>query len=220
MKEIPIDLKQLRYFVHIAEFGSFTKAANFLDVAQPVLSRQIRKLEVDLGQNLLIRDGRGVSLTDSGAVLLEHSRGILHQLERAFEDVTRGQLSGHISMGLPPTLARIFSVPMTKDFHELLPDANLVITEKLSASIEEEIITGKLDMGVLHNPTRSPELDIFMLAKENLFLMAPKELKFKTTKKGVSLEEVSKLPLILPSYPNSYRLLVEMQMAKISAKPR
>ena len=69
--DLPIDLKQLRYFIHIAEFGSFTKAADYLDVAQPLLSRQIRRLETTLGKSLLIRTGRGVTLNDSGKILLQ-----------------------------------------------------------------------------------------------------------------------------------------------------
>lgn len=77
-----MDLKQLLYFTHVAELGSYTRAAELIDVAQPVLSRQIRKLEIELRQNLLIRHGRGVILTDAGRVLLKHSRLILQQLEQ------------------------------------------------------------------------------------------------------------------------------------------
>ena len=73
-----MDLKQLEYYVHVAELGSFTRAANVLNVAQPALSRQIRLLEVELRQNLLVRNGRGVTTTEAGKLLLEHGRGILH----------------------------------------------------------------------------------------------------------------------------------------------
>ena len=72
-----MDLKQLEYFRHVAELGSFTRAAAFLSVVQPALSRQVRQLEVELGQNLFDRNGRGVVLTDAGTRLLEHTRGIL-----------------------------------------------------------------------------------------------------------------------------------------------
>jgi len=68
-----MDLKQLDYFRHVAELGSFTRAASFLSVVQPVLSRQVRQLEVELGQNLFERNGRGVVLTDAGSRLLEHT---------------------------------------------------------------------------------------------------------------------------------------------------
>lgn len=218
-KEIPIDLKQLRYFVHIAEFGSFTQAADFLDIAQSVLSRQIRKLEVDLGQNLLVRNGRGVSLTESGTILLEKARFILHELSQTYEDVTSEYYAGNISMGLPSTLARFFAVPVIKDFHELLPNANLIITETLSASIEDQIISGKLDMGIVHNPENTSELELSLLAKENLFLLTPKNVQPDYSAKGVTLKEAAQCPLILQSYPNRYRLLIDRQMARISTKP-
>lgn len=78
-----MDLKQLEYFVHVAELGSFTRASSVLGIAQSALSRQVRLLEVELRQNLLSRNGRGVITTDAGKLLLEHSRGILHQVARA-----------------------------------------------------------------------------------------------------------------------------------------
>ena len=67
-----MDLKQLEYFVRVAELGSFTRAAQALDVAQPALSRQVRLLEVELRQNLLVRNGRGATPTQAGLLLLEH----------------------------------------------------------------------------------------------------------------------------------------------------
>ena len=72
-----MDLKQLEYFVRVAELGSFTRAAQVLGVAQPALSRQVRLLEVELRQNLLVRNGRGATPTEAGQLLLEHGRGIL-----------------------------------------------------------------------------------------------------------------------------------------------
>lgn len=218
MKNLPIDLKQLRYFIHVAEFGSFTKAANHLDVAQPILSRQIRKLETTLGKSLLIRNGRGVSLTDSGHILLQYSREILTLVGHIYEELVQGSLSGHISIGIPPTLSRMLSVSLTKQFHKALPEARLVITEAMTATIEDRIITGRLDMGLLYNTSRSQELDLQVLAKENLYLIAPKEYEFNN-KNQLQLEDVAGLPLILPSYPNTFRKLIEVEMTKSGLKP-
>ena len=74
-----MDLRQLEYFVRVAELGSFTRAAIALDIAQPALSRQVRLLEVELRQNLLVRNGRGAAPTEAGKLLLEHARGIHSQ---------------------------------------------------------------------------------------------------------------------------------------------
>ena len=73
-----MDLKQIEYFVRVAELGGFTRAAAALGIAQPALSRQVRLLEVELRQNLLARDGRGAVPTEAGRLLLAHGRSILH----------------------------------------------------------------------------------------------------------------------------------------------
>ena len=99
-----MNLKQLEYFVHVAELGSFSKAALVLDVAQPALSRQVRALETDLRETLLLRNGRGVRLTEAGRRLFEHSVGILQMVSRAREDMgaSRDEPVGRIVVGLPP----------------------------------------------------------------------------------------------------------------------
>jgi LysR family transcriptional regulator, nitrogen assimilation regulatory protein len=103
-----MDFKQIEGFVRVAELGSFTRAAQMLNTTQPALSRLIRMLEVDLHQTLLVRNGRGAVPTEAGQVLLAHGRGILHQVQRAREDLgtVRGGLSGRVAIGLPPSLAR------------------------------------------------------------------------------------------------------------------
>ena len=92
----PVDLKQIESFVRVAEMGSFTRAAAVLGIAQPLLSRNVRQLEVELRQTFLLRNGRGVTLTEAGRVLLEHGRGILHQVALAREELgsVRGALAG------------------------------------------------------------------------------------------------------------------------------
>jgi LysR family nitrogen assimilation transcriptional regulator len=102
-----MDLKQLEYFVHVAEMGSFTRAAAYLQVAQPALSRQVRSLEVELRQPLLDRNGRGVTLTEAGKRLLAHARGILQQVQRARDDLEdqRGAATGRLAIACRPASA-------------------------------------------------------------------------------------------------------------------
>src|SRR5690349_23825510 len=103
-----MDVKQLDYFVHVADLGSFTKAASLLSVAQSALSHQVRQLEIELDQTLLHRNGRGVTPTDAGRRLLAHARGILMQVRRARDELanSRDALVGHVILGMPPTIAR------------------------------------------------------------------------------------------------------------------
>src|SRR5687768_12411406 len=102
-----LDIRKLRYFVAVIEFGSFTKAALALHVAQPALSRQIQQLEEELGLSLLLREGRRVRPTDAGEALMLHARAIERDFERLREDMRarQGEPSGRVVFGIPPTLA-------------------------------------------------------------------------------------------------------------------
>ncbi len=216
-----MELKQLKYFTHVAELGSYTRAAEIIDVAQPVLSRQIRQLEIELRQNLLIRHGRGVILTDAGKTLLEHSRIILQQLELAYEDLSLsdGKLNGHVFLGIPPTLVKLISVDVVKAFKEQLPDANLTIIEALTANLEESIHLGRIDIALLNNPTASAHIDTHLLAEEELFLICDINAPLTKNMESITLKEVAALPLITPCPPNTFRMLLEQEMLKMDLKP-
>jgi LysR family nitrogen assimilation transcriptional regulator len=216
-----MDLKQLEYFVRVAELGSFTRAAGVLNIAQPALSRQVRLLEVELRQNLLLRNGRGVTTTEAGKLLLEHGRGILHQVERAREDLgrVRGALAGRVAVGLPPSIARMLTVPLTRAFRKRLPNAALSISEGLTISMQEGLLTGRLDIALLYNPPACPELDTLPLMEEELFLIGPRQGKGRSADQPIGLREVSALPLVIPSRPNAIRMAVETEMAGIGCKP-
>jgi LysR family transcriptional regulator, nitrogen assimilation regulatory protein len=225
-----MDLKQLEYFVRVAELGSFTRASIALDIAQPALSRQVRLLEVELRQNLLTRNGRGALPTEAGNLLLKHGRGILHQVEVAREELgaVRGALAGRVSIGLPPSLSRLITVPLSRAFKQQLPQAHLTLTEGFSVLMYEGLRVGNLDIAVLYNAEYSPELEMTALHTEELVLISKttaqsdKALgKTPKTKKRefITLSEVADLPLILPSRPNAFRILIEDEMRTISCKP-
>jgi LysR family nitrogen assimilation transcriptional regulator len=219
-----MDLKQLEYFVRVAEMGSFTRAASALNVAQPALSRQVRLLEVELRQNLLVRNGRGATPTEAGKLLLDHGRGILHQLERAREDLgsMRGGLSGRVAIGLPPSVARVMTVPLTRAFRDALPEARLSISEGLSGAMLEGLLSGRLDIVVLYNAQPSREIDITPLLDEQLLLVRarPPGLQEDPPPGPIELRDVARLPLVIPTRPNAIRMHVEAEMASIGCRPR
>ena len=229
-----MDLKQLEYFVRVAELGSFTRAALALNIAQPALSRQVRLLEVELRQNLLTRNGRGAVPTEAGALLLEHGRGILNQVALAREELgaARSSLAGRVSIGLPPSLSKLITVPLTLAMRKALPKAQLTLTEGFSVLMYEGLRVGNLDMAVLYNPDASPELDMATLYEEELVLISPVNAVKPARKSGrlrkppalpaagISLTEVAALPLILPSRPNAFRILIDNEMSGIALRPR
>ena len=217
-----MDLKQIAYFVRVAELGSFTRASVALAIAQPALSRQIRLLEVELRQNLLLRNGRGVTLTEAGRLMLEHGRGILHQVERAREDLerTRGALAGRVTVGLPPSLARLLTVPISRLFRERLPDATLSITEGLSMSMQEWLQSGRLDIALLYNPPSSPDLEASYLMDEELFVVSPRPPNATDAAPPITLQALATQALVIPSRPNALRMLLERTMADAGYQPR
>ena len=215
-----MDLKQLAYFVRVAELGSFTRAAIALDVAQPALSRQVRLLEVELRQNLLTRNGRGATPTEAGKLLLEHGRGILHQVERAREELgrVRGALAGRVAIGLPPSVAKVLTVPLVREFRKRMPEATLSISEGLSVGMHEALANGRLDIALLYNAGPSPELELTPLLEEPLLLVQRRRGKTAARARSIALRELAALPLVIPSRPNAIRMLVETEMAKLGCQ--
>lgn len=217
-----MNLKQLEYFVHVAELGSFTRAADHLDIAQPALSRQVRQLEIELRQNLLTRNGRGVTTTEAGRRLLEHGRGILHQVARAKEDLEemRGAPVGHVAVGLPPTVGRILTVTLVDEFRKRFPKATLGIVEGLSVNISEWLGSGRIDVGLVYNPSPTPALDTRALVAEPLYLIGPASARRVTPQMGapIAMKELGGHRLIVPSRPNSIRMFLESRLADIGER--
>ena len=214
-----MELEQIEYFVRVAELGSFTRASSALGIAQPALSRKIRQLEVELRQNLLVRNGRGATTTDAGKLLLEHGRGILHQVQRLREELgrVRGSLAGRVAIGLPPSIAKVLTVSLTREFRAKLPQAALSISEGLSAAMQESIINGRLDIALLYGAVPTLGLEITHLLDEDLFLV--QRQSHRSQPEAVTLKDVAALPLIIPTRPNAIRMLVESEMANIDCHP-
>ncbi len=217
-----MDLKQLEYFVHVAEMGSFTRAATYLQVAQPALSRQVRSLEVELRQPLLDRNGRGVTLTEAGKRLLAHARGILQQVQRARDDLEdqRGAATGRLAIALPPSVSRTLTGPLVQAFREQLPRASLSVVEGLSAYALEWLAIGRVDGAVVYNVTPSPAIDLQPLLDEPLYLVSVRPPRSRRIGPPVSLREVAEHELVIPSRPHSMRMLLEAALAGEGCRAR
>jgi LysR family transcriptional regulator, nitrogen assimilation regulatory protein len=214
-----MDLKQIEYFVRVAELGSFTRASAALGIAQPALSRQVRLLEVELRQNLLLRNGRGATPTEAGKTLLEHGRGILHQVGRAREDLgrVRGALAGRVAVGMPTSVAKVLTVPLIRAFQQRMPEASLSISEGLSVALHESLTVGRLDIALLYNPLPAPDVELAELVQEDLVLVQHKSLRSKT-RKAISLRELACVPLIIATRPNALRTLVETELSAVGQR--
>ncbi|MGF6528194.1 LysR substrate-binding domain-containing protein [Variovorax sp. PvP013] len=201
-----MDLTRLRYFVAVVESGSFSRAAATLHLSQPALSRQVLLLEEEVGQRLLVRNGRGASANEAGLALLAHARGIFELADKARADMRERQSSprGQVTVGLPPRVAQVLTADLVQRFREQYPEATVTIVESLSIRLREWLVAGTLDMAILFDPPTSPQLTEETLGREPLLLFGPRPLP-----RRMKLAELSAVPLVMPSGPNALRRLLE-----------
>lgn len=210
-------LRQLEYFVKVAEFGSFSRAAAAMHVEQPALSKQVRLLEVELRQALLTRTGRGVVPTPAGRLLLDHGRGILHQVARVRDelDQIRGVLAGRVVLGMSPSIARVLAAPAILAVREHLPQVSLAVSEGMTQTLQESVANGSLDAAFVYNPAQSPAISSSTILEEDLFIVQRRDLAPRARgKRIVQARELASLPLVMPTRPNTLRLLVEAEMGR------
>jgi DNA-binding transcriptional LysR family regulator len=210
-----MDLRQLRTFIHVAELGSFSKAAERLHIAQPALSRQVRLLEAELKAQLFVRHGRGVRLTDAGAVFLDRAASILRQMEQMRDDVAAeaGAVSGQVSIGLPPSVGFVLTGPLVADFREAFPKVTLRIVEGVGGFVHEWLMGGRLDFAVLYKPESARHLDATPLWHEDLHLIGPASAGLSPDG-PVPLADLARYPVILPSAGHGLRGLLERHAAR------
>lgn len=208
-----MDIRELRYFVQIARIGSVSGAAARLNIAQPALSRQLKKLEDELGTRLLVRHGRGVELTEAGAQLLGEAEGLIEHFSRTLEKMRGGDapFAGQVVLGVPPT-AGLRLVPMIyRRFHERWPEATLLPREGISSSLEEWLLDGRLDVALLHNPTPVEGVNLRPILSEQMVLVTSPASPAHQGANGapISFRSLCDVPLIMPSLPHSNRRLME-----------
>jgi len=210
-----MDIKQLNYFVHVAELRSFSKAAAVLAMAQPALSRQIRSLESELGTHLFYRNGRGAVVTEAGERLLGYARTMVEQAERIRSELTmlRDHPAGPVRLGVPPTVGRVLVPSLVRHIRETYPNISLKITEGFSGYVFEWLMSGRLDLAILYDAPRAGNLITDQLVTEHIFLIGPANCQ-RGLADTVSFAELAKLPLILPSRPHGLRILIDTIAAR------
>ena len=216
-----MEIKQLKYFLAVTELGTFSKAAVVLSVAQPVLSRQIRSLEEELGAELLYRNGRGIVVTEAGKLLVDRARLILGEASAIATDIDalRASPSGKLILGLPPTASAILSVPLIERFRESFPRVKLKVQEGYSGHVLEWLSTGRIDVAVLYDAPKTSTLLTQPLIEEELLLIGPANTPAELREKPIQGVMLGELPLILPSHPHGLRLLVETLLGRIKVIP-
>lgn len=212
-------LNQIEYFIQVAEHGSFSKAALVLGVAQPALSRQVRALETELHETLFLRNGRGVELTEAGRRLLEHGQGILHLVAQARDDLSahRNEPVGQIVVAMPPTQARLLTLPLIEAFRASCPRARLVVMEGFSTHLTEWLVSGRADLALVYNPEPLAALEILPLREERLVLLSPAGA---APPGPLTLAGLSRYPLVMPQRGQVFRKRMEEAAAMAGVQLR
>lgn len=209
-----MDLKRLRTFLMVAESGSLSRASDRLRIAQPALSRQIRMLEDELGFQLFIRSGRGMTLTGRGALLLERVSGLIEQLEATVDDVRSlpDEPTGRVTLGLIPTVSFVVAGRIAVRAARELPQVSLRLVEGYAGHLIDWLHRGEIDLAVLYGPAADLHLRLTDLMFEELVLVGPAD--DGAGEAALPVAALAGRDLILPSHPHGLRIVVENAAAK------
>lgn len=181
-----MELRHLRYFIAVAEEGSFlTAAERRLNTSQPSLSRQIRDLESEVGVQLLERQPRGVALTDAGRVFLDHARLALSQVEAATDGARRTAQPQKpaLSMGFMVGLEVMWLPHLLRILREEEPEVEVTLCSQSSPELALALARGKLDIAFLRPEKQNGGVTFKLLAKEPLIAVLPADHRLASRKR-------------------------------------
>ena len=206
-----MDVRQLRYFVSIVDYGSLGKAAEKLYVAQPSLSQQMARLEEELGVSLLLRSNHGVTPTAEGDALYRHARLVLRQMEQLRQEVTKGAGadSGTVAVGLPTTMASVLAVPLFERIQDRYPGIRLQFFESMSGYLNELLANGRLDLAILFRESDTPGISALPVLDETLYLLGDPGGDISPRSTTCALAKLAGVKLVAPGVSNGLRLLIE-----------
>ncbi len=216
-----MELKQLNYFRSVAKAGSFSRASDALVVVQPALSRQIARLEEEIGTKLFYRNGRGVMLTDAGRRFLEVVERTLDDLSTVCTELRAEQTTprGTVRLGMPPSVSAMIGVPLLMRLRQTFPEIHLHIIDGLSGHVCDWMINGTIDIAIVHDARQSMGLNLEPLLSETLYVIGcPSEALGLGDPEGafgsITLAELARLPLVLQGRTHGLRRLIDRVIAE------
>lgn len=216
-----MDLRQLRVFVEIVRQGSFTRAAERLHIAQPAVSISIRKLEEELELTLLNRQEKRVTLTAEGENLLLHAERILDSFAAAETEMgeLRGLTQGEVRIGIPPMMSSYYFPLIIREFRDAYPNLKLSVNGEGAASIQQMLVKGELDMGVIAGQKMLDGLECQHFLREEIVACVPLDHPL-AGKESISMGEFLQEPLILFKEGYYMRELMDDLMADEERRPQ
>ncbi|UYV36771.1 LysR family transcriptional regulator [Rhodobacteraceae bacterium D3-12] len=213
-----MDIRQLRYFIEIAEAGSLSAAAQRLNIAQPSLSQHLANMETELEVPLVVRSPRGSTLTAEGELLLGHAVEICGALSRCVSEMREvsQQITGKVHFGMPPSVSMVMSVPLAETVRLELPQVRLRASEAMSGFIKTWIEDETVEIGFLYDLSGVGHFQTTHVMNEQLcFFSAPDAWPLQTPPgTPVSLKALEGLEMILPGEPHGLRRIIESAVAQ------
>jgi DNA-binding transcriptional LysR family regulator len=217
-----MDLRQLSYFVAVAEEGQFTRAAARVSVAQPAVSAQIRRLERELGEPLFHRDRRAVTLTAAGEALLPHASAALAAAERGREEIAslRGVLHGRLTVGVAGPVDNRFAEALG-DFHRAHPRVEIAFTQQHNEPLLQGVANGDIDAAIigLRAQPLPPRIRTRVVSTEPLVLGVSRgdSLSSRST---VTLAQLRERPMVTLERGSGLRTVLENACRNAGFVPR
>lgn len=210
-----IDVKYVRYLMMLEKYGSISRAARALGLAQPSLSENIVRLEQRLGTNLAVRGPRGVTLTEAGRYLAREGRSLIAMSENLARNLMQfgDALQGSVSVGIPPSLSLLISVPLAETIRLETPGIKLHLSEGLTGHILDWLEDEDLDFGFVYaQPEDSQFLSVPVMEEEIFVVAAADNLPIEADENGeywIDACDLGALPLVMPGLPHSARRAIE-----------
>ncbi|MFV0514712.1 MAG: LysR family transcriptional regulator [Jhaorihella sp.] len=217
-----MDIRQLRYFVAIAEARSLSEAARKLHVAQPSLSQHLSNMERELNVKLVERSPRGSVLTAEGKILLRNAQEICGKLEQCISQIRElsGEFNGNVRFGMPPSVSMVMSVPLAETVRLDLPKVRLRASEAMSGFIKTWVDDGTVEIGFLYDLTGAEHFSATHILNEHLFFFSAPDAWPLETDPGapVAMGDLEGIELVLPGEPHGLRRIIEnaAQRARVS----
>lgn len=206
-----MELRQLTYFLAVAETNSISRASAVLGIAQSALSRQIRFLEKELSTQLFYRHGRGVQLTQEGTRFQASVSPAVRELLQAKSEVmtTREVPAGAITLGMPGSISAVIGARVVEAFRRSYPQVKLHVLDGFSGHITEWLVDGRLDLAVINSARRPPHLQMDPLLTVDLYFVSPRSTAGRGRPGTISFAEAAGQPLILPGRHHGLRRVID-----------
>lgn len=211
-----MNFQELSRFVAVVDAGSLNRAASALRISQPTLSVQMAQMEADLRVRLFIRTRRGVTPTDAGQALYREAQSILRNVKEIPKILSSSVLepTGQVTVGFSASLAAAFGIPFLDAIRQAYPKIMLQILEAPATMQRELAANNRIDFALVLAEIDNRDPFLTPAYRQRLYAVAP-----AGARKSMTLPQLLKMPLVLPSKENPIRLAFDRAVEAVGGKP-